>query len=76
MENDHQPYCEDCLVPLTVRHLLVECPSLGDEREQFLQYGKGGDGSFLLANILGRDGIFNSSGLFGFLNSIDVLSEL
>ncbi|MPC32571.1 hypothetical protein E2C01_025886 [Portunus trituberculatus] len=25
---DPQPYCDDCLVPLTVRHLLVECPSL------------------------------------------------
>ena len=76
MENDHQPYCEDCVVPLTVRHLLVECPSLGDEREQFLQYGKGNDGAFLMSDILGRDGVFDCSGLFGFLISVDVLGDL
>ncbi|MPC59447.1 hypothetical protein E2C01_053466 [Portunus trituberculatus] len=28
LTRDPQPYCDDCLVPLTVRHLLVECPSL------------------------------------------------
>ena len=36
MCGDPQTYCEDCLVPLTVKHLLVECPSLGDLRDQFL----------------------------------------
>ncbi|MPC84419.1 hypothetical protein E2C01_079157 [Portunus trituberculatus] len=30
LTRDSQPYCGDCLVPLTVRHLLVECPSLID----------------------------------------------
>ena len=28
MSREVEPYCDDCLVPLTVRHLLVECPSL------------------------------------------------
>ncbi|MPD06488.1 hypothetical protein E2C01_102302 [Portunus trituberculatus] len=28
LTRDPQPYCDDCLVPLTVRHLLVECLSL------------------------------------------------
>ncbi|MPC80349.1 hypothetical protein E2C01_074927 [Portunus trituberculatus] len=28
LTRDPQPYCDDCLVPVTVRHLLVECPSL------------------------------------------------
>lgn len=23
-----QPNCDDCLIPLTVRHLLIKCPSL------------------------------------------------
>ncbi|MPC70995.1 hypothetical protein E2C01_065262 [Portunus trituberculatus] len=31
-----RPYCDDCLVPLTVRHLLVECPSLTDFRHRYL----------------------------------------
>lgn len=32
MEKRHQPYCGDCLVPLTVRHFLAECPTFADER--------------------------------------------
>lgn len=30
MEMGPIPYCEDCLTPQTVEHLLVKCPSLGD----------------------------------------------
>lgn len=35
MEGSRQPpYCEDCLVPLTVKHILAECPSLSEERRR------------------------------------------
>ena len=34
MEQGPQPYCGDCLVPLTVEHLLAECPSHSDIRNQ------------------------------------------
>ncbi|MPC19574.1 hypothetical protein E2C01_012493 [Portunus trituberculatus] len=30
LTRDPQLYCDDCLVPHTVRHLVVECPSLTD----------------------------------------------
>ena len=33
---DIQPYFDDCLVSLTLRHLLVECLSLEDLRERYL----------------------------------------
>ncbi|MPC09761.1 hypothetical protein E2C01_002379 [Portunus trituberculatus] len=33
---DPRPYCDDCLVPLKGRHLLVECPSLMDLRQRYL----------------------------------------
>ncbi|MPC72060.1 hypothetical protein E2C01_066353 [Portunus trituberculatus] len=36
LTRDPQPYCEDYLVPLTVRHLLVECPSLIELRHPYL----------------------------------------
>ena len=36
MSGEYQPYCDDCLVPLTVWHLLVECPSLVELRQRFL----------------------------------------
>ena len=32
LKGEPRPYCEDCLVPLTVSHLLVECPEYLDER--------------------------------------------
>ena len=54
MSRGVQPYCDDCLVPLTVRHLLVECPSLGDLRERYLSQCRGEDGSFRLSLILGE----------------------
>ena len=34
MERQHQPYCDDCIVPLTVRHVLAECPSLAAGRRR------------------------------------------
>ncbi|MPC32528.1 hypothetical protein E2C01_025841 [Portunus trituberculatus] len=36
LTRDPQPYCDDCLVLLTVRHLLVECPSFIDLRHHYL----------------------------------------
>lgn len=31
MEGGHLPYCEDCIVPLTVKHILIECPTFNNE---------------------------------------------
>ena len=35
MENGNMPYCQDCLVPLSVLHILAECPTYDDERRPF-----------------------------------------
>ena len=32
MEAANHRYCEDCLVPLTIEHLLIECPNYINER--------------------------------------------
>ena len=32
MCQDSQPCCSDCVVPLTVRHVVLECPSLSELR--------------------------------------------
>ncbi|MPC58548.1 hypothetical protein E2C01_052554 [Portunus trituberculatus] len=40
---DPQSYCDDCLVPLTVRDILVECPSLTDLRHRYLYRCRGRD---------------------------------
>ena len=54
MSGGVQPYCDDCLVPLTVRHLLVECPSLGELRDRHLYRCRGADGAFHLSLVLGE----------------------
>ncbi|MPC48435.1 hypothetical protein E2C01_042208 [Portunus trituberculatus] len=48
-----QPYCDDCLVPLTVRHLLVECPSFIDLRHRYLYQCRDIDsGVYYLTKVL------------------------
>ncbi|MPC54402.1 hypothetical protein E2C01_048318 [Portunus trituberculatus] len=41
LTRDPQPFCDDCLVPLTVWHLIVECPSLNDLRHRYLYRCRG-----------------------------------
>ena len=76
MTGDYQPHCDDCLVPLTVRHLLVECPSLGDIRRRYLSEGLGGDGRYILAKILGEDVVYDASGIFRFIAEAGLLQKL
>ena len=38
MGNDHQKFCDECIVPLTVKHIFVECPSFREERTRY--YGQ------------------------------------
>ncbi|MPC74693.1 hypothetical protein E2C01_069066 [Portunus trituberculatus] len=53
---DPQPYCDDCLAPLTVRHLLVECPSLTDLRHRYLYRSRGRDsGVYYISRVLGPE---------------------
>ena len=34
MENREQPYCDDCIVPLSMKHIIAECPSHSDIRRR------------------------------------------
>ena len=72
MDGGVQPYCEDCLVPLTVRHLLVECPSLGNLRHRFLSWGSE-RGHFILAAILGEN--CNTEQLYIFVKEAGLLNK-
>ena len=68
MDKSPQPYCQDCLVPLTIYHLLMECPTYLDERRIF-----GLNPS--LKTVLTTHA--NSNGpLFRFLTLINVLHKL
>ena len=74
MSGDPPPFCEDCLVPQTVRHLLVECPSLSEARNLFLSDSKNERGDYVLDRIIGRD--FNEISLFDFLIHIDIFKQI
>lgn len=34
MEGNPPPYCQDCIVPLTVKHIIAECPSFSEARRR------------------------------------------
>ena len=76
MTDEPQPFCNDCLVPLTVRHLLVECPSLGDLRRRFLFEARGMDGRYILAKILDEDVLYDASGIFRFISEAGLLQKI
>ena len=76
MVGDYQPFCEDCLVPLTVRHLLVEWPSQCDLRHRYLSEALGRDGRYILAKILGEDVVFDASGIFRFIKEAGLLTKI
>ncbi|MPC90835.1 hypothetical protein E2C01_085838 [Portunus trituberculatus] len=56
LTRDPQHYCDDCLGPLTVRHLLVECASLTDLRHRYLYRCRSRDsGVYYISKILGLE---------------------
>ena len=74
MEAKPPPFCDDCLVPLTVKHLLTECPSFVNERERSFNKYRDNNGIYLLSKILGPECEVKS--LFKFLKDIDILDKI
>ena len=69
MEGREQPYCDDCLVPQTVKHFLAECPSHSDSRELFYPRTHGMSVEETLREMLAQQssGHFESGRLVNFL---------
>ncbi|MPD04923.1 hypothetical protein E2C01_100636 [Portunus trituberculatus] len=77
LTRDPQPYCDDCLVPLTVRHLLVECPSLINLRHRYLYRCRDGDsGVYHLSEVLGPACLALGHDVLGFLGEAGLLPYL
>ncbi|MPC44741.1 hypothetical protein E2C01_038420 [Portunus trituberculatus] len=77
LTRDPQPFCDDCLVPLTVRHLLVECPSLMGLRHHYLYRCRGRDsGVYYLSKVLGPACLATGHDVFRFLGELDLLPNL
>lgn len=72
MCGDLPPYCDNCIVPLTVEHVLVECPDHNEARDLHFPRGRPW---LSLKNILG-DEEDNTIKLLSFLRDIDILNEI
>ena len=71
MARDPRPYCEDCIVPLTVRHLLVECPSLSHFRGVY-----GCPGPPQLRDVFASRNCGVGGPLYTFLNAAGIFNEI
>ena len=76
MSGDHQPFCDDCLVPLSVRHLLVECPSLVGLRNRCLSRCRGAGGVYDIRRMLGPDCLYPGFDVILFLQEAGFLRSL
>ncbi|MPC37212.1 hypothetical protein E2C01_030686 [Portunus trituberculatus] len=71
-----QPYCDDCLEPLTVRHLLVEYPSFIDLRHRYLYRCRGRDsGVYYLPKVLGPAFLSPGHDIFSYLGEAGLLPK-
>ena len=71
MNNGPIPYCDDCIVPLTVRHILLECPSYGQQRQLF-----GFPGPPTLSDIFEDCNIGINGPLHGYINGIGIWRDI
>ncbi|MPC15984.1 hypothetical protein E2C01_008790 [Portunus trituberculatus] len=77
LTRDPQPYCDDCLVPLTVQHLLVECLSFIDLRHRYLYRCRGRDsGVYYLSKALGPACLSPDHDVFKYLGEAGLLPNL
>ncbi|MPC86872.1 hypothetical protein E2C01_081709 [Portunus trituberculatus] len=76
-QRDPQPYCDDCLMPLKVRHLLVECPSLIELRHRYLYRCCGRDSCVhYISKIFGPECMAQGHDVFRFLGEAGLLQKL
>jgi len=79
MERTPPPFCNDCLVPLTVMHFIAECPSLlGERRRFFPETAHSNNATDTLRIILAEQEnlIYNVKSLKNYLTAINIIDEI
>ena len=76
MSGDPQPFCKDCLVPMSVKHLLIECPSHIELRTQYLSECRGDSGSFVFSKVLGENENLNVCSIFRYIEEAGFLHKI
>jgi len=70
MEGGERPYCDECIVPRTIKHILCECPNYAAQRATYL--GNAGIAQPLLLKEVLKDEISPSENLIKFLNNTGI----
>ena len=78
MERNMQPYCQDCLVPLTIKHTLAECPSFCEERRRNYPGCSGYSADEMLREMLAEkdNSIFDTGKLVKYLKETDTYLKI
>lgn len=71
MSGSEPPYCEDCIVPLTLKHVLTECPSHAQHRLLF-----GCPGPPTMLDIFKSDNCKVGGPLYQFLHRINIFDSI
>ena len=74
MEGKTVPLCENCFVPISILHILTECPDFSDERLRYFRRN-GIDQQISLYDML-KDDTNVIENLFKFITDIGILSKL
>ena len=77
MEGHPPPFCLDCLVPLTVKHVLAECPSYQQQRRRYLSIlPNRRDADNLMKELPEDSRGFNIDLIIEFLKAINIYSQI
>ena len=77
MEQRPQPYCEDCLVPLSIKHVMIGCPSYKAERRLLIGISYDLDNAEAkLKQVLGNQRDFNVENIAEFLRRTELHSKI
>lgn len=78
LEGTNGPYCEDCILPLTVKHIIAECPSYDEGRRHFFPATTNMTYNERMTEILAEKNNtpFNADSVIMFLQFYNLLNHL
>ena len=78
MEQGMQPYCLDCLVPLTIKHIIAKCPSFTETRTRIYPPTQNMNYQLIMRHMLGneRDDNFCPVKLMSYLRDIGLYNMI
>jgi predicted glycosyltransferase len=76
MNQEPPPYCEDCIVPLTVLHIIAESPSLADARRRACSGTLPNEPEERMKKILADGDNFDVVRVLAFLNEVGLSDRI